>query len=136
MIERNCYGCKRRLPLTAFKGETTERRAKCLECLAASRKRTRHRNRPKDRSRQQQRIDAKRDFARQAKSRPCMDCGKSYPYYVMDFDHRLGVKKLAQVSDLTAKDCNPERLQAEIAKCDVVCANCHRERTHQRKIFE
>ena len=31
------------------------------------------------------------------KSKPCADCKETYPYYVMDFDHREGVEKLAMV---------------------------------------
>lgn len=68
------------------------------------------------------------DIIKQAKDVPCADCGKRYPHYVMDFDHvREG--KLANVSNL-AKG-NVDTLLAEIAKCDVVCANCHRERTYR-----
>lgn len=60
-----------------------------------------------------------------------MDCGISYPYYVMDFDHRNGEEKLEGVAALV----NSGRRKAvfeEIEKCDLVCSNCHRERTHQR----
>ncbi len=62
-------------------------------------------------------------------STPCADCNKSYPYYVMDFDH-LGDKKflishLVKVNNLTL-------MKKELAKCEIVCANCHRIRTHQR----
>jgi hypothetical protein len=67
----------------------------------------------------------------EAKSKPCMDCKITYPWYVMDFDHVRG-KKLANVSQLIAR-CSKQKLLDEIAKCDVVCANCHRERTHRRQ---
>lgn len=62
-----------------------------------------------------------------AKNVPCADCGKSYPYYVMDFDHVRGTKVL-RISAM--QDRKLEVLEEEIAKCDVVCANCHRERTY------
>ena len=62
-----------------------------------------------------------------AKDVPCGDCGKRYPPYVMDFDHRSNKK--ANVSDLK-RYCSVQRVLEEIAKCDVVCANCHRERTY------
>lgn len=61
---------------------------------------------------------------------PCSDCGQFYPYYVMQYDHREG-KKLV-VSDL--RTYSRERAEAEIAKCDLVCANCHAVRT-QRRMF-
>lgn len=64
---------------------------------------------------------------------PCTDCGLNYPYYVMDFDHVRGLK-LANISKLMAQVYSRAVIQAEIDKCDVVCANCHRERTHQRVV--
>jgi hypothetical protein len=52
----------------------------------------------------------------------------------MDFDHREGEEKLFAVSAGGNKvRLSQSQLLAEIAKCDVVCANCHRERTHRRK---
>jgi histone H3/H4 len=56
----------------------------------------------------------------------CVDCGESDPM-VLDFDHRSG--KVANVSDLVALRASPEEVLAEIAKCDVRCANHHRRRT-------
>lgn len=60
---------------------------------------------------------------------PCSDCGISYPPYVMDFDH-IGDDKVMAVSKIV--QYSRERLIAEIAKCEVVCSNCHRIRTHLR----
>lgn len=67
-----------------------------------------------------------------AKSRPCADCGIQYPYYVMDFDHREGVLK--EFSLHSVHGVTKRAILTEIAKCDVVCANCHRERTHRRRL--
>jgi hypothetical protein len=60
----------------------------------------------------------------------CADCGIDYPPYIMDFDHVRGVKKcgVSQVHLIASL----EALYEEIAKCDVVCANCHRHRTWMR----
>ena len=62
------------------------------------------------------------------KNSPCKDCGVNYPPYVMDFDHlddkRIDVSRMKTYSDETIKE--------EIAKCDLVCANCHRIRTWSR----
>ena len=63
----------------------------------------------------------------EAKSAPCMDCGVSYHPYVMDFDHREGKK--FNVSEWWHKSSSLDTLRAEMAKCDVVCSNCHRLRT-------
>ena len=72
-----------------------------------------------------------RDFVYRLKtSRACADCRKKYPHFVMDFDHARGEKKF-NISSGVHK-CSMEELQIEIAKCDLVCANCHRIRTHMR----
>lgn len=60
---------------------------------------------------------------------PCMDCGISYPYYVMDFDHLRD--KEFNVSK--KNDYSWTRILTEIQKCDIVCSNCHRERTYVRR---
>lgn len=54
----------------------------------------------------------------------CVDCGES-DIVVLEFDHRGG--KVKAVSRF--KGYKIETLMAEIAKCDVVCCNCHRRRT-------
>jgi len=60
-----------------------------------------------------------------------MDCGIIYPYYVMDFDHVRG-RKNANVMELVST-LSKKRIDQEIAKCEIVCSNCHRYRTHSRK---
>lgn len=47
----------------------------------------------------------------------------------MDFDHVRG-KKLCTVSSITSRGNRPSALLREAAKCDVICSNCHRIRTH------
>lgn len=66
-------------------------------------------------------------------SRGCMDCGlKTDRSEVYDLDHRPGEEKVEKVSQLTVAG-NLAAVIAECAKCDVVCANCHRIRTEDRK---
>ena len=65
------------------------------------------------------------------KDQPCMDCGNEYPSYVMDCDHRDPSQKLYSIND-AAKRLSMQKLLDELAKCDVVCANCHRIRTRVR----
>lgn len=66
------------------------------------------------------------------KAVPCMDCGNSYPSCVMDFDHRED--KLMDVGRLVGHGYSIKRILAEIEKCDIICANCHRIRTHMQRI--
>jgi hypothetical protein len=60
---------------------------------------------------------------------PCADCGVSYPPYIMQFDHIVDGKR-GNVADMARSGFSIENLKAEIAKCELVCANCHAERTH------
>lgn len=72
------------------------------------------------------------EVLREAKTRPCRDCGKTYPYWVMDFDHVRGKKKFSLAH--AAGSASIEVIKLEIKKCEVVCANCHRDRTHRRMV--
>lgn len=69
-----------------------------------------------------------REYIRKVKDVPCSDCGLKYPYYVMDFDHKEN--KVFNLNQAKRKGIN--KIKLEISKCDVVCANCHRIRTHKR----
>jgi hypothetical protein len=72
---------------------------------------------------------------REAKAKPCADCDVQYPYYVMQFDH-IGTGKNFDVGRPGTGTVSIRSLQLEIAMCEVVCANCHAERTHQRLVAE
>ena len=63
----------------------------------------------------------------EAKSVPCMDCGGVFPPCAMDFDHRDAEEKKFNIAQAASRTI--DSLIEEIAKCDVVCANCHRIRT-------
>jgi hypothetical protein len=71
-----------------------------------------------------------REIIRKAKDVPCTDCNVKYPYYVMQFDHR-GDKEFTIANYPVTRSF--KKLHSEIEKCDVVCANCHAERTHQQR---
>lgn len=73
----------------------------------------------------------KTEFVRKVKNVPCTDCGVRYPFYIMEFDHREPSKKSFEVSRYANKTI--EAIIEEIAKCDLLCANCHRERTHGKR---
>jgi len=56
----------------------------------------------------------------------CVDCGES-DVVVLEFDHQRD--KTLDISVLSREGYSLDRLKQEIAKCEVVCANCHRRRT-------
>lgn len=88
----------------------------------------------KNAQRQTDRRRAARRLIQETKQNtPCADCGENYPFWMMDFDH-LGDKSF-NISRWYDKSGNSSKLVEEIAKCDVVCANCHRNRTHSRQVL-
>jgi hypothetical protein len=65
------------------------------------------------------------------KSHPCVDCGNS-DIRVLEFDH-IGDDKEIDISRATRSGWSKERIQLEIEKCEVRCANCHRIVTWERR---
>lgn len=60
------------------------------------------------------------------KSHPCIDCGETDPI-VLEFDHRSD--KVMAVSHMITAGLSIEKIDLEIAKCDIRCAHCHRRKT-------
>ncbi|GAB3271834.1 hypothetical protein GCM10027426_07050 [Microbacterium lacusdiani] len=79
-----------------------------------------------------------RNFLRVAKhlqSHPCSDCGEA-DILVLEFDHLPGTDKRFDIARaVSASTRSWSAIEAEIAKCEVVCANCHRRRTADRAGF-
>lgn len=65
-------------------------------------------------------------------SNPCLDCGRKFHHCAMDFDHREGEEKNADISVLVRRR-GILKVLAEIKKCDLVCAVCHRIRGYKRQ---
>ncbi len=57
---------------------------------------------------------------------PCVQCGESDPM-VLEF-HHLG-RKEKEISFMISGGYPIAKIQSEIAKCQVLCANCHRRKT-------
>jgi hypothetical protein len=62
------------------------------------------------------------------KEHPCIDCGEA-DIVVLEFDHREPAEKRFNIGCL--KGWSLKTVQAEVAKCDVRCANCHRRKTYR-----
>lgn len=103
---------------------------RCELCTKASTEHARKfRNPVKNREAVKRNQKANIVFMREAKEKPCTDCGVTYPYYVMQFDH-LRDKNFGLAA---CRSIGKERIKEEISKCEVVCANCHMIRSHKRK---
>lgn len=55
--------------------------------------------------------------------RGCVDCGYDAHVAALNFDHLPGEEKVANVASMMSR--GREAIEAEIAKCEVRCANCH-----------
>jgi hypothetical protein len=86
-----------------------------------------HRRKPRRRDEN----DAFRRWYAGLKAGPCQDCGGTFAPGAMHWDHRPGENKIADVGWLATRR-NRQRILDEIAKCDLVCANCHAVRTAER----
>ena len=62
---------------------------------------------------------------------PCIDCGESDPI-VLEFDHLPQYHKARRVGSIA--HLSLATIQAEIDKCEMVCANCHSRREYQRRL--
>jgi hypothetical protein len=75
--------------------------------------------------------DRNREYVRKIKeSNPCTDCEQFYHYSQMDFDH-IDFKK-QNIAKLVNSEASIKTIKQEIAKCELVCSNCHRLRTWLR----
>ncbi|HYD10954.1 MAG TPA: hypothetical protein VEA78_12710 [Acidimicrobiales bacterium] len=134
---KRCTFCKKRKPLDEFhrnRSSKDGRQNRCKPCNIERNKRW-YREHPEAR---QRRMDG---YARRRKNEradqvyeyllahPCVDCGEADPV-VLEFDHLRD--KLRSVSAMVSAHMSWTRIAAEIEKCDVVCANCHRRRTASR----
>lgn len=103
---------------------------KCdLVCLLCHNKRTYNRFNDllgedrKYKPHQQRNIDIINEF----KNKPCVICIQQYEHYNMQIDHIDPSTKLYDVCDLKSR--KPEILNAELTKCQVLCALCHRRKS-------
>jgi len=55
---------------------------------------------------------------------PCIECGADHPAYLV-FHHRDPTAKDLEVANMISRGWGLRRIEKEIEKCDVLCANCH-----------
>ncbi len=137
---KQCSKCLTNKPLTEFVTSKTTKsgyKSYCKQCQRQQQKeyyRINHTKRI-----QQIKINLKTWKQRikieidELKSKPCTDCGYSFPSCCMDFDHLDGATKINNISAMiNNRRASKEKIYQEIGKCELVCSNCHRIRTHNR----
>jgi hypothetical protein len=127
---RICGRCQTALPITGFRRYRDGYQSYCRSCQreydAAWYKANKAKRKAKVRADRASHI-AWLDSLKEG--RPCADCGRVYPPYVMEWDHLPGTEKKLVLADTRRAAHARQRILDEIAKCELVCANCHRERT-------
>jgi len=138
---KKCSKCNRQLLLADFYQRRKGSRAgkyyeKCIACMKERGVKYYHDNHDRQLKLAILRRNKNRlkmiKYMNNIKSKPCMDCGSTYPPYVMDFDHKDGSIKSGNVSRMSNGGWSKIKVDSEIEKCDLVCSNCHRIRTFKR----
>jgi hypothetical protein len=88
----------------------------------------------KNRERLSRYYEEKRELINRSKMMPCKDCGIQYNPWIMQFDHLDPKNKKFTIGGGKISSFNLEEVREEISKCEVVCSNCHHNRTHKRKL--
>lgn len=134
MLHRQCARCKKWKAHTEFHASLTGQFSYCAECRREyDRQYYEQRGRPRRRERQKARRERQREWMAELKRGvPCADCGGVFPSAVMHWDHLPGREKIGSIS--TMLDSRTRTLVLnELAKCELVCANCHAIRTAARR---
>ena len=130
---QRCAICGEIKPADAFHRMGTGRQRYCKPCRRAWDADYWVRRRDFRISQQRERRQKLREWISGIKSsEPCTDCGGYFHFAAMTYDHLPGHEKRGDISDLVAGGYRSV-LVTEMAKCDLVCANCHAIRTYRRR---
>jgi hypothetical protein len=62
----------------------------------------------------------------------CKECGEAHPA-CLDFHHEDPAEKDLAIASAISKGWSIRRLEAEVAKCRVLCSNCHRRHHYEAR---
>jgi hypothetical protein len=131
-MRKRCGRCDRVLPLTAFHRFRNGYQPWCKACKREYAAAYYVENRAKRVTyNARQRREAAAWYLSLKAGRSCTDCGSVFHPTAMQWDHPPGVEKVADVAAMYRG--SRARVLAEIAKCELVCANCHALRTYRRR---
>lgn len=130
-----CTKCNQNKPVEEFSWRNKaagKRSGLCKACHTVARRAHYDTNREKLVTQMKMRHQELRDKIWEYKnSHPCVDCGFSNPR-ALQFDHLPGSDKQFDIASAPKRGFSWDKILEEIAKCEVVCANCHSIRTHDR----
>ena len=131
---RICKKCGVRKPFSEFHKMRSGYKTKCRDCCSEIASNYWGQNKEKLRAQADERIRIRSEpnrifISTFLKGNACVDCGESN-WLVLEFDHVRGEKR-GNVSELMLHDLDV--VVEEVEKCEVVCSNCHKLRTMQRK---
>ncbi|HEU0337027.1 MAG TPA: hypothetical protein VFR43_10755 [Gaiellaceae bacterium] len=133
-MEKRCNRCERDLPLDGFHRRGGIQQSWCKDCRrtydAEYWRRTRV---ARIELRKERRAELAEWHRRLKDGRPCVDCGRVFHHAAMQWDHLPGFDKRREVSTLVRRGFRRDTILDEIAKCELVCANCHAVRTFERR---
>lgn len=125
--KKRCIKCGEEKPLTQFykrSGAKDGHRNECSACKRAGARTYRRENYAAIRANVERGRSEVRAYLRALKENPCADCGQTFPHWVMDFHHLRD--KEVMISRLASGGYPMRRVKAEVAKCVLLCSNCHR----------
>lgn len=132
---RTCSHCKRLLPEISFnwKVKDVKRSYHCKDCSRQYVRKHYQKNtlyyRKKAKKSNQRYLKSAYAYLRAyLLNNPCIDCGET-DILVLEFDHRERKDKFSEIGTIIRRGLSLAILKAEVAKCDVRCANCHRRKT-------
>ena len=128
-----CARCGETKPLSDYHKSSTGQYTYCRDCRNEyDRRYYRERGRLARLARgRAQLVVARRWMADIKTGVPCVDCGETFPIYVMHWDHLPQYEKTSDISDMVNARTR-EAVLEELKKCELVCANCHVMRTVNR----
>jgi hypothetical protein len=130
---KRCRRCGQDKPLTEFHHSRDSYQSWCRPCKREYSAAHYQRNKARRQAENNRRQDEFRAWYVGLKAgRPCADCGVEFHPVAMHWDHLPGFKKEAALGFLVRLGSR-QRVLDEIAKCELVCANCHAVRSFKRR---
>ena len=133
-IMKWCPKCHSMLEIEAFSWSIRQQRggSYCRTCQSAYSKahyrRNAHlHNRRRANNRKRYQVRNRTLIMEYMRTRSCVDCGER-DTRVFEFDHVQG-EKSAEISFMVQRGYGWRRIEKELAKCVIRCANCHRRKT-------